>query len=120
MMKLIEDYKTKFSYEQRVEQSSKILRKYESRIPIMVFSKDVILNRFKYLVPQDLTFSQFQYVVRQRLEKLDESQALYFFCNNQLISPNSTMSQLYDNFKDEDGHLYINICKENTFGNKFN
>jgi GABA(A) receptor-associated protein len=115
-MKIIDDYKTKYTYEQRVEQSSKIMRKYEARIPVLVFSKDVILNKFKFLVPSDLSFSQFVYIVRQRIENLKENEALYFFVKDNLISPNSTLIQLYDEYKDDDGHIYITITKETTFG----
>lgn len=112
----LEEYKNKYTYQQRVEQASKIMRKYEARVPVLVFSKDVILNKFKFLVPYDLSFSQFVYIVRQRIEKINEDEALYFFVNDNLISPNTTMIKLYDEYKDEDGHIYMTIRKEATFG----
>jgi GABA(A) receptor-associated protein len=115
-MKNIDDYKTKYTYEQRLEQSSKIIRKYEARIPVLVFSKDVILNKFKFLVPSDLSFSQFVYIVRQKIENIKENEALYFFIKDKLISPNTSMIQLYDEYRDDDNHIYITITKETTFG----
>jgi hypothetical protein len=40
-----------------------------------------------------------------------------FICVNDFIPPTSiTMITLYENYKDNDGFLYINYLLENTFG----
>lgn len=49
--------------------------------------------------------------------KLPQETALYLFINNR-IQPSTTMmmSAVYDEYKDEDGFLYITYSGENTFG----
>lgn len=97
--------------------SKRILEKYKDRVPIIVLAdiKDFILEKNKFLVPKDLSFGQFCYIVRKRV-KLSENDGLYFFINNKLIANNQCVEVIYKNNKNDDGFLYITLKKEETFG----
>ena len=115
-------FKTKTSYNLRFTESSRILQKYPDRIPTIVEKSSqcndlMNIDKHKYLVPQDITMSQFIFIIRKRL-KLHPEKALFLFIKNNVISGHQTMSMIYDEYKDEDGFLYIEYSSENTFGNK--
>ena len=105
--------------EQRSFESNRIRVKYPDRIPVIVEKSpksDVPdLDKKKYLVPSDLTFGQFVYVIRKRV-KLSAEKAIFIFVNNKLPPTASLMSTIYEENKDEDGFLYVLYSGENTFG----
>jgi GABA(A) receptor-associated protein len=72
--------KTNPSTEKRKQESQKIREKYPDRVPVICEkdpkSKMKSIDKTKYLVPNDLTVSQFSYIIRKRLE-LDKSSALF-------------------------------------------
>jgi|TARA_Y100000389_G_scaffold87245_1_gene83825 GABA(A) receptor-associated protein len=113
------DFKKKKTEEERIKESTKIIEKYPDRIPIVVEksknSKVKDIDKNKYLVPSDMTLSQFLYIVRKRID-LDTSEALFFFINNTLCNNTMLLSEVYNKFKDKDGFLYIEYSTENTFG----
>ena len=56
-------FKKKHTFEQRKQESSKIIAKYEDRIPIIVFKDPKCknleeINKNKFLAPTDLTLGQ--------------------------------------------------------------
>ena len=55
------------------------------------------------------------YVIRKRL-RLASEKAIFLFVSGNIPSSGSIMSVLYDNYKDEDGFLYISYSEENVFG----
>lgn len=73
------------------------------------------IDKKKYLVPQDLTVSQFVYVIRKRI-KLAAEKSIFIFINNVIPPSTALMSAIYEEHKDEDGFLYITYSGENTFG----
>jgi GABA(A) receptor-associated protein len=68
----------------RKQEAEKILEKYPDRIPIICEKdprcqlKDI--DKTKYLVPNDLTLSQFTFIVRKRLQ-LDKNSAMFLLIN---------------------------------------
>lgn len=115
------DFKQKYSNEQRLLESSRIINKYPDRIPVICQHaiKDKVLpqiDKSKYLVPADLTVGQFAYVIRKRI-KMNPEQALFLIINDNVMPVVSmTMSEIYTNHKSEDGFVYIYYMGENTFG----
>ena len=117
------DFKKKFDFNARCQESTRIVGKYPDRVPVIVqkvegTQGDAVANidKHKFLVPNDLSAGQFIYVIRRRI-KLDAVQALYLFCGEgTLPATNTMMSQLYQRHKDEDGFLYVSYAGENTFG----
>merc|ERR1712046_522717 len=74
------------------------------------------IDRKKYLVPQELTVGQFVYVVRKRL-RLPQEKAIFISVDGRLPSTGAAlMSQMYKDYKDQDGFLYVTYSGENTFG----
>lgn len=68
----------------RKQEAIKILENYPNRIPI-ICEKDPKcklneIDKTKYLVPNDLTLSQFTFIVRKRLQ-LDKNSALFLLIN---------------------------------------
>ena len=113
-------FKTQHPLEKRKEESTKILTKYPGKIPIIVEKNNRTnmpdISKNKFLAPSDLTIGQFLVVIRNRID-ITEHEALFLFVNNNILPPTSAMlSQLYNDYKDEDNFLYVTYCSENTFG----
>ena len=113
------NFKKRHSLETRKKECSTIKEKYSDRIPVIIEkyyrSKLLDIDKNKYLVPKDLTIGQFTYIIRKRI-KLNSYEALYVLFNNTLLNTNALISSVYDEYKDEDGFLYIIYTSENTFG----
>lgn len=107
--------------EQQKSDAIKILEKYPDRIPVIINkseNSDVPdIDKRKFLVPNDLTVGQFVYVIRKRI-RLSPEKALFVFINNTLPPTSSIMSQMYVEYQNEDGFLYMTYSGENTFGEK--
>ena len=68
-----------------------------------------------YLVPTDLTVGQFVYVIRKRLN-LSPDKAIYLFVGGTIPPTASLLITIYEQYKDEDGFLYLTYSAENVFG----
>ena len=110
-------YKITRPFETRVQETHAIKIKHPDRIPIIVEPRPDApsIDKRKYLAPKDLVFSQFIYVIRKRLQ-LNSEHALFFFNGNTVINGQHTLSQIYNQYHDEDGFLYLSYDNENTFG----
>lgn len=115
-------FKLKNTFESRLEESTKIRKKYPDRVPVVCekISKSSnqsipSIDKIKYLVPMDLTISQFLYVIRSRM-KLPAEKAIFLFVNNTIPSSSTMISNLYSQHKDPDGFLYMVYSGENVFG----
>ena len=114
-------YRSTHTFETRQTEARKILCKYPDRIPIIVEASQSggvdlpPIDKQKYLVPSDLTMSQFQYVVRKRI-KLKPETALFLFINDKIMNSSQLLSNIYKENKDEDEFLYVIYSGENTFG----
>ena len=55
-------------------------------------------------------------LIRNRI-KLDKHQALYIFINGKdLMKSDTSIRELYDRHKDQDGFVYINYYEQSSFG----
>ena len=113
-------YKERWSFEKRLNESTRIMKKYPDRVPIIVErdnnEKEIErINKNKYLAPASLTVGQFVYVIRKRLV-LPPEKAIFLFINNVLPPTASLLGTIYDEHKDSDHFLYIKYSGENTFG----
>jgi len=114
-------FKEQKSLQERKDESSKVREKYQDRVPIICEKSNVekdlpFIDKNKYLVPADLTVSQFVMVVRNRL-CLNETTSLFFFVGRDvLLLPSDILGAVYERHKDEDGFLYITYSGQNTLG----
>jgi len=112
-------FKEKYTDEERLVESSKIIVKYPDRIPIIVEksikSNIASIDKNKFLVPNDITVGQFVYIIRKRIE-LTPEKAIFVFINNILPPTACNMKEIYEQHKCDDGFLYIEYSGENTFG----
>ena len=113
------EFKSKYTFEQRQDEASRILNKYPDRVPVIVEmyrnGSTPSLDRNRFLVPADLTMGQLTYIIRKRI-KLPSEQALYTFVGNSFMNAQFTIGDVYEKNKDLDGFLYIVASVENVFG----
>jgi len=117
--KYIKDFKEK-PFEERLEMSSGVLKKYKDRCPIIIGKKDntdlMDLDKHKFLTPRSSTLAEFSYVIKKRIT-LNDIESYFIFFNNKIYSQDTLLSTIYEENKDKDGFLYAVYCIENTFGN---
>ena len=109
------------SIEQRLKESSDILKKYPERICVYLEKQETCdnipnIDKNKYLVPNNLNIGQFMYVIRKRIS-INSEQAIFLFVNNNnIISGTMSILDIYNKHKSDDGFLYITYSGENCFG----
>ncbi|XP_045454577.1 uncharacterized protein LOC123663984 [Melitaea cinxia] len=114
-------FKTKKPFITRKEEVMAIKSKFPTKIPLIVerYYKErnlPTLDKTKFLVPEDITMSQFLVIIRNRV-KIKPNQALYLIINNKsMLSMSLTMAQAYEQYGDEDGFLYITYASQEVFG----
>jgi len=114
-------FKSQHPFEKRKAEADRIRMKYPDRIPVIAEKAEKTnipdIDKKKYLVPSDLTMGQFVYVIRKRI-KLPADQAIFIFVNGTLPPAAAVMSQIYKEFADPDGFLYVSYSGESTFGSQ--
>ena len=112
------DFKNKYKFNKRKDESIRIMQKYPERRPIIIEKHhkcEYDIDKNKYLVPSDLTVGQLLFVIRRRL-KLKSEKAIFLFCNSVILPTSQYINIVYDEHKDTDGFLYLEYTDENTFG----
>ena len=97
---------------------SAIQKKHPTKIPIICHrasSETPELDKNKFLIELDLSFSNLIQAIRRRI-KLSPTRSLFLFINNIIIPPTEAMSSVYAKHKSDDGFLYVVYAIENTFG----
>jgi len=116
-------FKSKKPFVSRKEEVMAIKSKFPTKIPLIVerYHKErnlPMLDKSKFLVPEDITMSQFLVIIRNRI-KVKPNQALYLIISNRsMLSMSLTMAQAYEAHGDEDGFLYITYASQEVFGYK--
>nr|CAH7724583.1 unnamed protein product [Callosobruchus chinensis] len=106
----------------RKEEVLAIRNRFPTKIPVIVqkFYKEnhlPNLDKSKFLVPQEITMSQFQTIIRNRI-RLSKNQALYLLVNNRsMMSQSLTLAEVYAEHADSDGFLYVTYASQEVFGN---
>jgi len=101
-------------------QSNKILSLYPDRIPVII-TKDrnstiPDIDKNNFLVPKEFKLGELHHIIRKRI-KLKPEIAIFLIVNrNKIISINQLIKNVYDEYKNEDGFLYITYTGEKTFG----
>tara|TARA_B100001094_G_scaffold331602_1_gene400531 strand:+ start:1712 stop:2071 length:360 start_codon:yes stop_codon:yes gene_type:complete len=115
------EFKELNSFDDRLKESSKILNKYTDKIPVIIErykTKNLTnIDKKKYLLPKEITVGQLLFIIRKKIS-LSSEQAIYLFSENDLLSSNTLIIDLYNKHKDDDKFLYLFYDTENTFGYK--
>jgi len=114
-------FKSRKSLTVRKEEVEAIRVKFPKKVPVIVerYRKERGLpdmDKVKFLVPEELTLSQFANILRTRLQ-LTQTQAFFLFVSDgDIPTLSSTLTQLHRVFKDDDGFLYITYASQESFG----
>ena len=114
----MDKFREEYTLKERKNESSKLLLKYDDRIPVLIKPGNKItpdVDKYKYLVPNSLTVGEFVSIIRKRI-KLGSEKAMFVFTGGVLPPTGSNMYTIYQEHKDEDGFLYLVYSLENTFG----
>ncbi|XP_045921970.1 microtubule-associated proteins 1A/1B light chain 3C [Micropterus dolomieu] len=116
-------FKLRKSFATRKQEVAGIRSKFPNKIPVIIerYGREKYLpplDKTKFLVPHELTMTQFVTIIRNRMALLP-TQAFYLLINNSgLPSMSLTMAQVYKDHQDEDGFLYMTYASQETFGDK--
>ena len=111
------NFKKQKTFEERLEESNRIIENFPEKKPIILVLDNKILNvnKVKYLIPSIFNMLQLQKCIRNFI-KVKSHEAIFLFINNKLIPNTTLLSEVYETHKDPDGFLYINVALESTFG----
>lgn len=108
------------SFVERKREYERITKKYNDRAAVVVEKGTGIdlpnIVKTKYLVPHDLSVSQFMYVIRKQIKVNPEISLVFVTKNGYMLSGGDTILNVYGKHRDDDGFLKISYCLENTFG----
>ncbi len=106
--------------DERRKESSDLMLRHPDKIPVIceksMKSKLPKLEKNRFLLPKNLQSYYFTHIIRTKV-RLQSDQSFFLFVNGELpIKQNSTIKEVYDRYKDEDGYLYITYTEETTLG----
>lgn len=115
-------FKEKFTYEERAKECQNMLERYPDKVSMIVErsqsapSNAPYLHKRKFLAAKDMSLFEFLIVIRNRFN-IDHSQSILFFVNDTTLLPQTMpISEVYHNYRDHDGFVYLKYSVENTFG----
>ena len=109
-------YDLKKTFDERVKETSALLKKYPDKIPIIVENNVKFhLERNKFLCPHDMSVGQFILILRNRIN-LNPSQSIYIFHDGKTFKNDKMMLDMYKLYGDTDKFLKLNYELESVFG----
>ena len=105
-------FKERRTFEERRKDVDEITRKHPHKIPLVIersrSEKHLpLLDKTKFLVPEELTMSQLTAIIRKRM-LLSDTQSFYLIINSKsMVSTSTTLQEVYRSQKDKDGFLYM-------------
>lgn len=114
-------FKRRRSFNSRKRDVDEIIKKHPHKVPIIIEraknEKSLgLLDKSKFLVPEELTMSQLTTIIRRRL-RLTDTQSFYLIVNRRtMVSASMTLAEVYRSDKDTDGFLYITYASQEMFG----
>jgi len=102
----------------RLKKSRSILRRYPDKIPIIINSNtpEIKLTSTNFIIPDNMTMLMFVCYIRKNIT-LNQNQSIYIFTEkNTLIPCSYSLNRVYNEYKNQDGYLYLTLTLEETFG----
>ena len=104
---------------ERINESRSIMLNNPNCIPIIFekvnYNQQIQLTKSKFIVSVNITIGQLIYLIHKFI-KCDRYISIFIFINGN-IPPNSALIyDVYEQYKNKDGFLYIKYTTENTFG----
>ena len=98
--------------EERKKECEKLFKQFPDKIPIICEkdpkSSKMNADKNKYLVPKDLTVSQFSIMIKNRIHLSKESSFFLLANGRNSLADDALISEIYERYKDpDDGLLYI-------------
>ncbi len=100
--------------EEKLELGRSLLLQHPNRIPVIIKSP-IKLKVGKFLCPREIPIYKLIFEIRER-NKLAENESLHVFAKNSLLLPTMMLELIQEKYKSDDGFLYLNLAKENSFG----
>ena len=106
--------------EKRFEESKYMMQKYPNSVCCIIEkSKNCKqldnIKKNKFIISKDVTIAELIYKIRKMIS-IDSTKSIFIYIHNILPMSNSKISDIYNNYKSDDGFLYITYSGENTFG----
>ncbi|CAE7711427.1 ATG8 [Symbiodinium pilosum] len=110
------------------DEARKILEKHPDRIPIIcersAFSTLPQISKSKFAVPGGMRAGEFKYLVQKEIKRAvpeevagpQPEQTIYIFINGATPRCSTSMAELYEQHRREDGFLCVKYCAEQTLG----
>jgi GABA(A) receptor-associated protein len=114
-------FKNAHPFDARAAEARRIRQKFPGRIPVLIERAHATdagipaIDKSKFLVPGELTVGQLIFVVRKRL-LLPPEKALFLFVGSVLPPTGVLVKEVYAQYADRDGFLYVQYAGETTFG----
>ena len=113
-------FKKEQDKESRIKQSKDLLDKYPNKLPVILekdpTSKIIEMKKTKFLLEKKSTVQQLQQMIRRKTS-LKEEEALFLQVRAKFsITGVKTIEEIYKEYKDQDGFLYIIYTTELIYG----
>jgi GABA(A) receptor-associated protein len=112
-------FRERYTLDERRREYESALNKRSGYIPTILERGSLevpLLDKEKYMIPEDLNGAQLIYIIRRRMH-MKSSQALFLLCNKQMVTTSDSIRQIYSRHRNsDDGFLYITYTLENAFG----
>lgn len=105
-------FKKEKTFEQRQLEFQRLKKKHPDLLPVMLDPIGIEIGKSKYLLSPGLKFGVLITNARRYLTNTDAKIPLFFTINGIIIDSETTLSTLYDEYKDDDGFLYVTIYSE--------
>lgn len=102
-------------FEDRKRLSKKIKNMYPEHYPIIIKSKNIKLEKTKYILHGQSSLYKLRKEIIDR-NSLNYNEGIYFETKGMIINVHEKVINVHDKYASEDGFIYFVLLKESTFG----